>query len=477
MNKIILSPYNERIKGNKDFVKKLKLERKEEYINPSIIFRNANISQISEKERDSVKKYRISLILNFFASNVLFNISGDDSYEKVIENMQFNDENISVYDREDILKETNGWFYYLTSPNENCDKRELFPQRREFIPIADNWELFFSYTFDKSDTFSINDIQLKDGIAIYGINNIVYGGRAMINVKSYISHGLVVGDLIKLFNGVEFKIYDIKSVPDKYTFTIDERPFDITGTYFKKNDENKDCSYFMLKNKRIPTNINIDKIAFSRNVYGDLNFNLIADNLNLEGITDFTGREINKIYLSYIKKGKGLFTNVRSGFKLPDNINNNNIKNVNSTNSFHIDLGINNSNFNLGIYEYNPNTDTYTELEPIYHYFNTLNRDLNLEYEGYIYKSSYPIDIKRLTDYTVTSLTNQIGYFDGVYYNYRELLSNTEANIYPFVNGYHYIEKTMILNIQRQKCVSDIIQAECKSFDLSTPIATNVEIC
>ena len=42
---------------------------------------------------------------------------------------------------------------------------------------------------------------------------------------------------------------------------------------------------------------------------------------------------------------------------------------------------------------------------------------------------------------------------------------------------YVVLTNIMGLNIQRQKCVSDIIQAECKSFDLSTPIATNVEIC
>ena len=84
------------------------------------------------------------------------------------------------------------------------------------------------------------------------------------------------------------------------------------GCFYKKNVSNTDCLYYFRKFKKLKKlngdsiKSEVNKIAFSRNIYGDDVAQVIfTDDLNIEGLLDNNGKPLTEIYFTVIKRNAG----------------------------------------------------------------------------------------------------------------------------------------------------------------------------
>jgi hypothetical protein len=204
--------------------------------------------------------------------------------------------------------------------------------------------------------------------------------------------------------------------------------------HFKKNVNGVDCNYYARVFAKIgELNSDINKIAFGKNIYGDdVSQIIFTDDINIDGLKDNNGRPVSEVYLTIVKRNAGheewynpngdlssedieyshCFGEVTSGIDFsgikdePDlynihkmhNIkteeNNNAISNtvkcwgesLGSLNNNKIvfkniiaiskDITINDETFKADIVEYDIVNATETIISPIYHRFNTKQREI-----------------------------------------------------------------------------------------------------
>lgn len=77
--------------------------------------------------------------------------------------------------------------------------------------------------------------------------------------------------------------------------------------HFKKNINGVECVYYARIYKKIGIlDSEINKVAFGTNIYGDATSQIIfTDDVNIEGLLDNNGRPLSEIYLTIVKRNKG----------------------------------------------------------------------------------------------------------------------------------------------------------------------------
>ena len=269
-------------------------------------------------------------------------------------------------------------------------------------------------------------------VLYYRIGNSVITTSKTIKVRG-------LGNLDGEFPGHYFSI-DASDVPDWLNDETGLQP-QIEGR-FARIALGSPCKYYFRIHRRLPDYKNeINKLAFASNIYGDNVVQLIyLDDIDLTGIVDNFGRPLTDIYLTIVKSNKGhkewyygegngckddnvtrsrVFGKVTSGIDIPyepgfsydfnvRRLHNINLTGVPSSRDYvpdmnvaydppkplEDDIQIDGREFFLGdLVEYSEIQYQETVLEPIYHRFNTAQREcVNFTDRDIIYDEIYMDD-------------------------------------------------------------------------------------
>lgn len=315
-----------------------------------------NINEYEQfvKERNTSTCYRLSGILRGLFTNVLFNVTGEKSYETILSltgNTGINNPNIEIFQNfgyRDILLETDGWFYYLDPVrpcNPRCVEEYLRPVPNDFYflpkpysgvtnlnqnddPI-ENW--FFKITYPAYSGCSTiyfqspyiaglpGRVTLCDGLVVQNINTGTRNGRSYTYIQTAINHGLLVGDQIILRPFISTdseEIFNVIAVDDETTFWIDYWNDDILVNIIGNSQSLNDPlrikrifqgveSQYMIRTFETLTDLNDYQIyhaGFSNNIFNDPQqlYHYELD-INTSGYRDYLGRPLTEVYLTKIK--------------------------------------------------------------------------------------------------------------------------------------------------------------------------------
>lgn len=489
-DKILSSRYKNVFSLEEQISLSKQLKNKKKYFYNDKAYQTLSASVIEQLERNSSTKYRFNFSLNSFFSNVLFNITGTDSYDTVLEKRNFiTQEGEYEYSLNEILKNSFGKYYYndLNSDTQ-CDNNFLRPYPDDLSFLSNtgfqNYDIFLSYAASKDDTFEFNNIPLSDGLSIFSSSIINYAGRQMTKLFINVAHNLSTGDIIRINDTDNYTVYalgDENQDNKSHIFIIDNQ-LTLSNAYFTKFTNNVKSQYYFRKYKRLNIKLDLFKTAFSNSIYNDQCFSLSSADADLKDIKDCFDRDVNEIYLSIIKKratsySPTFFTNPILGL---DNLVANskydiNSININDATSFIEQINSGQEEFYGDIIEYNPINQTIDSLITVNHVFNSVNRNENNYLEGYYYKPFYKIQIKSFSEFIETYNENppQSAYkIHNTRYVDRPLLNNSDADLYPFLNGFHYVHGNINFYLKRQDACyqymlesnEPIVKGDCKNF-------------
>lgn len=480
-------------------------------------FEKINLSLLTDTERNNSNCYRIIGNINIVASNVLFNLTGDNSNEDLVELRDFDDE-VGIFSNslDEVLFEDDGWFYYKTG--NTCSRVYLEPVPDRFTLFdnknLNNWDLLLTYpaTGNVVD-IKFNNVSLDDGLGVYDAIPIILEERNMTAFIVAVKHNFQIGDEIELFSpdgvnvGFEgnYKVYSI-GMDGAYhdnIFVIDKEFMTYpsvlnTGLGVKKKYENYDCKYYSrwFKPLTSPLDVEFHNQAFATNYFNDEIFSFkFNKDIDIEELKDIQNVPLTSIYLTKIKKTKDntenltldFFTSIKSGIYnilRGADFDINSIDDIINTQSIETNIKFSNEYIFGDIVEYNPVLFTETVLEESYHRFNTINRRDNSYLEGYFYKAHTEIKLKEISEFLEISLDNNDSYptyaktLEDGRVVWRDILPNSFSNLYPFVNNCHYIYLTDALYVKRQDPCNDnnqmmIVSGVCETYENFEEIKIN----
>jgi len=102
------------------------------------------------------------------------------------------------------------------------------------------------------------------------------------------------------------------------------------------------------------------------------------------------------------------------------------------------------------VVEYSGYEQVVKEISPIYHIFNTANRDVNSYYECYYYKPYNEVRLNVLSQVTEVIGDAGYGFYNGYKTYYREILDATNSNLHPFLNQAHVVNENITFFLHRQ---------------------------
>lgn len=414
-NRVKLKKSDSELSVNEDLFGAVNLDNTSRLLPYTDITRVINENTQFNKERQACTKYRLVTSVNPLITNVLFNLTGDNSWsifnKALFRDRSFPPNGISIDEDEDFsysesvsyhLQEKDGWFGYY-DPKLNSDNRFLFnhmkPGKDELGFITkngmENWDITFTYPSEKLS----NDLT-NGGLDVIGKVSVNVGGKTMTAIAVPYKHNLELGEFVRLGDFGVFEVMriglDNGDFKENY-FVIDLLPENVTlnNTKMTKIVKGEDVEYYFRVFKRVKT-VKGDEIgdndydayplAFSKNVFGDTMTQLVTKNdIDVDGLVDNLGRPLSEIFITHIKKDDKGFTNVSSGLLLnnvpgisdrtdiPDirRIHNGTTShdNLNATVKFSDDLFIGD------LVEFNKSTLIETTLAEVHHRFNTLNRE------------------------------------------------------------------------------------------------------
>lgn len=464
-----------------------------------------------QKERDTSTCYRISANINIYASNVLFDVTGERSYETITTLREYDvTDMVFAFTEEEILKRENGWYHYLTgSTLSQCEKVFLEPEPQKFS-ILDltgntNYDVYITYPGESTQETMFSGVPLSEGLRVYSLDTITYNNRNVLKVFTSVPHNLTANQTIEIFNSTttnlvgEHEVYKIGDEIGDYTDTCflidtDAAPPDptIENISLKKKVDGVLSSYHLRYFKKLlsPSDAKTIPASFGQTLFEDRSFNTVCEkDIDIDGLTTVLNdndRPVSELYVTIVKKpvlspsGDNYWSSVSSGietaFAFSDyDINTLTINNL--TNAIEADVNNNQDYFFGDIVEKNVIEQSETVLIQAMHRFNSINRDDNGHFEGYYYKPHHLLQIKQYSDsisetFDVTEAASYADNFAGKYI-WREQKTNSDVDNpdIPFINGCHYIFKKINLMVRRQDPCADFalgiytITGDCISFE------------
>ena len=234
----------------------------------------------------------------------------------------------------------------LINNRKPCEFIDFYPDRSlfSFTPkynnyrarVEKNWDYCITYPY-KNDYEKVDEISGGEKQAIRcDLKRIVNTSSIdLIQCTSIFGHTLKNGDSINVYyyivdkahNTKTFNLYSatvkVVSVGDNNgnfknrIFTIRYQDvkmiydYFVDGFFYKKVVANTECTYCFRKFKKLKNNGNelrsdVNKVAFSKNIYGDEVSQIIfTDDVNVEGLVDNNGRKLSEVYFTVIKRNKG----------------------------------------------------------------------------------------------------------------------------------------------------------------------------
>lgn len=301
----------------------------------------------------------------------------------------------------------------------------------------------------KMDKFTIIENKVNSSKKIDKVFSVAGVGDMNDDNKDYIFYIVIDNDIKDLFNLDDFGNIVNENVSYRFRRHVNGYDSEYYIRLFKKlpnfkysgekpSDKNIDDKDFINKNV-IPFDSSLSKLAFSNNVYNDNAAQIVfTDDVNVEYLKDNLGRPLTEIYLTIIKNNAGYkewygtrdnnytpeynspniefshcFGEVTSGFELPYDIDGGmkfkkysnvryltNIQSISDKASEPLERDINidgsvDNDGNIGIFygdivEFNAIDALEYVIEPVYHRFNTQQR----ETENPIYTTLYYDEIE-----------------------------------------------------------------------------------
>ena len=489
----ILNEYTSKEAVNSDTYLKIQFNGNEKLLPPDEMNRVLDIGKQFNKERQSSTYYRICGKLNPLMSNVLFNVTGNNSWSTFNTPIFLSD---SLDNEKDLtyaeaikkhLKEIDGWYGYfdpVLTGSGLCNFYDMEPKRERFSFIPDNtnvinksiknWELTITYPYISDKTQYI----INGGILMISKRAVIVGGKPMTAIGLPIRHNLVIGNIVRIVGSNFDGDYDVKRVGldngsfKEYYFCINILPENVlldNDSRMKKVYKGIECEYYFRKFTKIKTrssnviesdDYEIYKLGFSENIYSDniCQF-MFNEDIDVSGLVDNLGRPLSELFLSIVKTdSNNIFTSVSSGIEAPDiaeliTYNSNPyLKDIpiiqvihtgqtepNSYKPLQSNITINNIDFYGDIVEYNIATLSETILADVMNRFNTVNRETNNNPrpEGYFYKAHHKLKIRDFSTYIeqgdkfTTNIPNYAVDLGDGRYIWRDLLDigKTDINI------------------------------------------------
>jgi hypothetical protein len=312
------------------------------------------------KERQESPFYRLVGTIRPLMSNVLFNISGVDSWSSFDDNI-FRDQsyppNSSPNDGEDItyaesvskhLSEVDGWFGYYDPDifgTNLCTFTDMEPKRRRFSFKKDkfnndikNWEVTVTYPSSSADT------QLTmGGLMVFDKVSVSVATRDMTALGIPVLHNIQTGEMVRI-TGTNFDgDYVVQRVGMDngdlmgYYFVIDVDPTtSVIGpnSRFKKVVGGEESVYYFRIFEKVKTRVEpviedddyeIYPLNFANNIYNDGVCQLVFnEDIDVSNLTDNLGRPLSELFLTIVKtEGNDVegsfngFTDIKSGIEIP----------------------------------------------------------------------------------------------------------------------------------------------------------------
>jgi len=355
---------------------KLNLEGSRRLLPKNEINETVDSTEIFNKERQSSKKYRVFGTIKPLASNVLFNLTGDQpttsgdfsnsaSYGwSVFNNEKFKKDPIDDFNDDTgqysgltypqsykkFLKEKDGWFGFYNPDvllTGNCDFYTMEPKKERFSfkPTSNKkWELTLTYPFSADTTHFLVSGATFGGLKIVGRQTVSIGGRDRIAFSTPVRHNLKQGDLVFIegLDPVTLDGYyrvtrtglDNGTMRDYY-FSVDIDPTNINSvnnTRLRRvlggRQNGFQSRYYLRIFKKITTvntSINngiiesddyeIYQAAFSQTVFNDEVCQFVFnEDVDVSNITDILNRPISEMFLTIVKtRDNDFFTPIQAG--------------------------------------------------------------------------------------------------------------------------------------------------------------------
>ena len=458
----LLNKYKSRESIDKDSYVKLLVNNSERLLPPGEINKVLDLTEQFDYEREVCPFYRIMGKITPLISNVLFNTTGQNSWDMLntplFTNNTLDDDDPNLSFGQAIkkhLKEIDGWYGYFDPVIANarlCLFYDMEPKRERFSFIPDttnitnqqvkNWELTITYPHDSDKTHQM----INGGLVIVDKQSVSVGGRPMTALSVPVFHNLTNGGVIRLKNTNLDGDYQVIRVGldngnlKDYYFCID---VDFNTLVLNSNSRmtkiynDVPSEYYFRKFKKIKTkssnvietdDYEVFKLAFSETIFSDdVTEFLFNEDITISELTDNLGRPLSELYLTIIKTdSNNIFTNVSSGIEAPilpefntANINTylknipviQKIHNVTSSpsqtfNPLESTVKITDNEYYGDVVEYNTTTVREVVLADIQYRFNTINRETTKSPvvdgprpEGYYYKAHHLIKIRDFSAY------------------------------------------------------------------------------
>lgn len=492
MSEYILKSKTSKESIDQDFYTTVNLENNSRQVPVSVYEKVLSLTSQSAKEQDGCFKYRFNIDTNFVASNVLFNFSGDTSYETVLSLRYDPDEELDAnydYDLDEVLFEDNGWFFY--NSGETCDKIFLEPTPERFT--IDKWDTLLTYPASADvETLYFNGNKLENGISIYKTERVYFQDRFMTACYCALPHLLSNVDKIRIFGLTtfqgDFSVYKIGLPNGDYTdvvfvLDIDTSTTNLSSslTTFKRLFGGVESKYYSRWAKTLTSNFDGYNTAFCTNLFADKQYTSThLSEVDLSNIFDNRGRPISEIFVTYVKQTENEFWQpIQVGLSSSEDYN---ILNLNTTVT---GIETNSGLYFLDIVEWNDLTQKEQVVVKAQHRTNTTNRESLGFFEGYYYYPHYRIELKRYSE-SVNNLQEQTNFYDTLLNNRylsRDLLKTSQGSLnISYMNGKNYVyQKNNVLLKRQNPCdvplvgIPSIIDGVCPDF--TEVIDVPLDIC
>lgn len=343
----------------------------------------------------SLNKSQSDNLINQQKQNVDLQLKYQDDYDKSYKFRFYGDYTIianNVLLEEHpvkIIKNSDGWYL-----DENATILE--PTKERFNNNIFKLSILYPQ-YKNYNTLTFNNIDIKDGIAVYTYMPIIYGEKIMTYFVCSLNHNLQKDDLINLnINGVvtQIKIVnigDLRGFNDNCTFICDIQIINNQTLYFTKE---KSIYYSLWGSKLISNNgFDVFKKNIGVNIYNDDNYSFFTKtDIDISQINNIVFKDNPFLFLNleninndfWNKKYYGLNTNlIGSDYDINSIINDNYIQRSDLINDVYF----------IGIFE--NNNGIISMLNETVCKFNSLNRVINNYNEGYFYNPLVKLDLDK----------------------------------------------------------------------------------
>jgi hypothetical protein len=414
---------------------------------------SADLGELSISERDSSRLHRIAVDISPIVSNPLINITGENSFEDVLEAMDFiEEEDVFAFSQEEVLQIINGSFF-VRAQEGGCKNKPLKPFVSDLSLVdingSPNYDAALCYHHSNTqDVLFSGGRTLYDGIPVHSFFTDVYEGRQVTFILFPFKHNLSPGDEFSISGGGGTArvsgLGGLNRENEGYIAYV-EGILNLADKSIKKIGAFGESEYMAMVMKKLPGSPKILPSGFSSTIYNVQKYSAIFDEIDLSGLKDAFGDEIHELYFYMLKKriegGVLTYTPSLSGFDFKYGF----ARDIRSIWGGVPGLETHSpgaESFIGDIIERDRSSASTYVLSRSALCFNTMNREAASFYERYWHYALTPLKIRAKSEIASEAISEDKPYPSAEelapsFFVFRELLGYDDSGFAPFVNGAH----------------------------------------